>query len=569
MGKEQWFLTTKRADFDAIAARFDIDPVVARVIRNRDITGDEDIRVFLHGTVRDMHDPMRMRDMDAAVSILKDKIAGGAPVRIIGDYDIDGVMSSYILDSGIRSLGGKCDVRIPHRIRDGYGISDRMVEEAAADGIDTILTCDNGIAAFDQVKKAKALGMTVIVTDHHEVLGIPEADAVLNPHRPDCPYPYKELCGAGVAYKLMEALYRAFSKDEDAVSRYLAYAAFATIGDIVDLTGENRIIVKEGLARLRKTDHIGLRALCLACGMEPSQIDPYRIGFILGPCINAGGRLDSAMLPFELMKTEDPRRAEEIALSLKMLNDSRKALTDEAAAMAEEAVENGGCGEKVYVICLPECHESIAGIVAGRIREKFGHPVYVLTRSGDFIKGSGRSVSSYSMFEELSRCADLLVRFGGHPMAAGLTLREENVDALRRQLNENCPLGPEDFFDKVQIDAAMPLRYVTEDLIRQLEMLAPFGKGNPEPLFAQKGILAENPRLLGAKKNVLKMRLRCGDGTAMDGICFRNAEETYEMVNENPEIMVAYVPSVNEYNGFRTLQAEIRYLRLSGGEKRA
>ncbi len=560
MGKEQWFLTTKRADFQAIGEKFGIDPVIARILRNRDITGEEEIRTFLYGTVRDLHDPMLMRDMDAAVSILSKKIADGAPVRIIGDYDIDGVMSSWILDSGIRSLGGNCDVRIPHRVRDGYGISGKMVDEAAADGIDTIVTCDNGIAAFEQIQKAKTYGMTVIVTDHHEVAGIPEADAVLNPHRPDCSYPYKNLCGAGVAYKLISALYRVFSEEEKAWP-YLAFAAFATIGDIVDLTGENRIIVKEGLKRLRNTDHTGLKALCLACGMEPPQIDPYRIGFVLGPCINAGGRLDSAMLPFELMQTEDPGRAEEIALSLKELNESRKALTDEAAEMAAAEVEKGGCGEKVFVIYLPECHESIAGIVAGRIRERYDHPAYVLTRSGEYVKGSGRSVDSYSMFEELSRCSDLLVRYGGHPMAAGLTLTENNISALRKRLNDNCPLSPDAFFSKVKIDAAMPLRYVSEELIRQLEMLAPFGKGNPEPLFAQKGLSAENPRLIGARKNVLKMRLRSSDGTVMDGICFRDAEEHFKQVTANPVIMAAYVPVINEFNGSRTLQAEIRYIQ--------
>ncbi|MBE5996591.1 MAG: single-stranded-DNA-specific exonuclease RecJ, partial [Lachnospiraceae bacterium] len=373
---------------------------------------------------------------------------------------------------------------------------------------------------------------------------------------------YKELCGAGVAYKLITALYRAFSREEGEEWPYLAFAAFATIGDIVDLTGENRIIVKEGLKRLQHTDHAGLKALCLACGMETRQIDPYRIGFVLGPCINAGGRLDSAMLPYELMSTEDPERAAEIALALKELNDSRKALTDEAEEKAAAELMKGGCGEKVYVIFLPECHESIAGIVAGRIREKYDHPTYILTRSGEFVKGSGRSVSRYSMFEELAGCSDLLVKFGGHPMAAGLTLREENIGALRRMLNDRCSLKEEDFFTKVQIDAAMPLRYVSEELISQLALLAPFGKANPEPLFAQKGIRAENPRLLGAKKNVLKMRLRSADGTAMDGICFRDAEEHYREVQENPGIMVAYVPAVNEFNGMRSLQAEIRYLRI-------
>ncbi len=561
MRKEQWFLTTKYADFDRIAAKFGVDPVIAKILRNRDITDDEDIRSFLTGTVRDLHDPMRMRDMDAAVSVLMNKIADGAKIRIIGDYDIDGVMASYILYSGLGEIGARADVRIPHRITDGYGISDRMVEEAHSDGVDTILTCDNGIAAHAQVERAKSYGMTVIVTDHHEVGEVPAADAVLNPHRPDCPYPYKELCGAGVAYKLITALFNSAGRKEQDAERYLAFAAFATIGDIVELTGENRIIVREGLKKLHKTEHTGLLALCAACGIEPESIDPYRIGYVLGPCINAGGRLESAMLPFELLTTADRERAEEIALSLKELNDSRKALTDEAEQMAVEALEKGGCGDKVYVIYLPDCHESIAGIVAGRIREKYSHPVYVLTKSGEFVKGSGRSTENYPMYAELCGLADILVKFGGHPMAAGLTVKEESVEELRERLNAACTLPPEAFVPRVTIDAAMPLRYVNEKLIGQLEDLAPFGKGNPEPLFAQKNIRAEYPKLIGQKKNVLKMRLSSADGTVMDGILFRGAEEAYERILRNPEIMIAYVPRINEYNGFRNLQAEIRNIQ--------
>ncbi len=565
MKEQQWVVSAKKADFKAIGERFGIDPVIARIIRNRDLTADEEIARFLSGTVADLHDPMLLRDMDTAVSILEEKIREGKRIRIVGDYDIDGVMGSYILKNGLERLGALADVRIPERETDGYGISIRMVEEAAADGVDTILTCDNGIAAGEQVSLAKEKGLSVIVTDHHGVTEIPPADAVVNPHRPDCGYPYKELCGAGVAYKLVDALFRSAREQdlpgapgEDGILEYLSYAAFATVGDIVDLTGENRILVKEGLGRLRKTENRGLLALCRECGIEARAIDTYHIGFVLGPCINASGRLGSAMRAYELLSAEDSETASRLAYTLRSLNDSRKSLTEEGVAAASAIIESGAdVGKKIFVLFLPELHESICGIVAGRIRELYGHPTYILTRSGDLVKGSGRSAGSYSMFDELCRCSDLLEKFGGHPMAAGLTLREENVDRLRRRLNEECSLSEDDFADKVRIDVPMPLSYISENLINSLSCLAPFGKGNPKPVFAVRDVVAISPRILGARRNVLKMQVQEPDGTVMDAVAFRGAEELSVRIAENPHLMIAYYPQINEYAGTRTLQIVI------------
>ena len=560
MKQEQWVVLTKHADFRAVAGRFHVDPVIARILRNRELISDEDIRRFFSTDLRDLYEPALLRDMDRAVALMGKEIAGGARIRVIGDYDIDGVMASVILCTGLTCLGADCDVRIPDRMTDGYGVSARMIEEAASDGIDVIVTCDNGTAAGEEIARAKSLGMRVIVTDHHEVIGLPPADAVINPHREDCLYPNKELCGAGVAFKLVQALYEAAGIPTEDAYPLLAFAGFATVGDIMELSGENRLIVREGIRLLRTTDNPGVRALCHVCGIQQSSIDTYHIGFILGPCINAGGRLDSALRAFRLMMTDTDEEAVRIALELKELNDARKALTEKGVKEARELLEDSSfAGDAVYLLFLPDLHESIAGIVAGRIREESGHPTYILTRSGGKAKGSGRSIPAYPMFEELCGCADLLTRFGGHPMAAGLTLPEENIPELRRRLNEAWSPGEEAFAEKVRIDMQLAPGYITEELIEQIDMLAPFGKGNPRPLFAERGLTVLSPRLMGAKQNVLRMTVACPDGIKLSAICFRNAAALFARAESDPVISAVYYPQINEYGGTRTLQLVIEH----------
>lgn len=553
---EKWVVAAKKADFRKIGETFGIDPVIARIIRNRDVVGDEAIREYLFGSIKDLHDPMLFKDMDKAVRILKEKIKQKKPIRIIGDYDIDGIMSTYILKRGLTELGADVDIRIPNRVTDGYGINESMIRQAAADGKDTIVTCDNGISAGEQIRIAKELGMTVIVTDHHEVLAVPDAaDAVIDQKQKDCPYPYKELCGAAVAWKLILAM------GGDRQHRMLQYAAFATVGDVVDLTGENRILVKEGLRQLRNTDNIGLRALAEACSLDLAKLDAYHIGFILGPCMNASGRLDTALRACGLLFEQSPVAASKIAKELKELNDSRKALTEKGLEDAMYEVEQRGIqSDKVYVIYLPDLHESLAGIVAGRVREKYNHPVFVLTKGEEGVKGSGRSIESYGMFEGLVGTAHLLKKFGGHPMAAGLSLEEENIEAFRKTINEQCKLEEDAFVPKTLIDVPMPVSYISERLIAELELLAPFGKGNAKPVFAQKGVVLTNPRLLGANRNVLKATLKVpgdpGMARGVDCIAFRNAREIMERAAAGP-MSITYYPQVNEYMGERSIQVVI------------
>ena len=551
---EKWVVTAKRADFNDIGRRFNIDPVIARCIRNRDIVGDEAIREYLYGDLTYLHDPMLLLNMDKAVRILRKKIADGARIRIIGDYDIDGIMSSYILKRGLTELGANVDVKIPNRVTDGYGINESLIREAYKDGTDTIVTCDNGISAGPQIKVAKELGMTVIVTDHHEVLSVPEAaDAVIDAKQEGDTYPYKEMCGAGVAWKLILAM------GGDPGYDLLPYVAFATVGDIVDLTGENRILVKEGIARLHSVDNPGLRALARECRIELSKIDTYHIGFILGPCLNASGRLDTAMRACALLEERDEAEAGRLARELKDLNDSRKAMTEEGVALACDRVEAEGIvNDKVFVIFLPEVHESLAGIVAGRVRERYNHPVFVLTRGEEGVKGSGRSIESYPMFDALVGVSHLLTKFGGHPMAAGLSLPEENIGLLRRELNEQCTLTEEDFVEKVKIDVPMPVSYVTENLIEQLSLLEPFGKANPKPAFAEKGVVCAYPRIFGANKNVVKARILTPSGRpGPDLISFRDAEELKTAIDEKGTLSIVYYPQINDYMGIRTIQIAV------------
>lgn len=566
---EKWVVTTKGGDFQDIGRRFHIDPVIARLIRNRDVTGEENIRTYLYGTVKDLPSSWLLKDMKKAVEILEEKILSGRKIRIIGDYDIDGVTSTYILIRGFARLNAFADTYIPDRVADGYGIHQHLIERAVQDGIDTIVTCDNGIAAAQEIAAAREAGITVIVTDHHEIpyrdteegrkYLLPQADAIINPKQPDCTYPNKNLCGAVVAFKLISALYEKMGIPMEELEEYLEIAAIATVGDVMDLQGENRILVKEGLRRLPNTGNKGLQELIRANGLENGKITAYHIGFVLGPCINASGRLDTAARSLSLLRAESREEAARLAGDLTALNQSRKALTELGKEAAIKQVEETALGQdRVLVIYLPDCHESLAGIIAGRIREKYHKPAFVLTKGETCVKGSGRSIEAYSMYEELVKCADLMVQFGGHPMAAGLSIEEKNIDAFRRRLNKNCTLTAGDLIPKIVIDVPMPVSYVTKELVKQLSLLEPFGKGNTKPLFAQKGMRVLNLRILGKNRNAAKVQVMDAKGYVMDGIYFGEAEEFQMFVKEKDTIAITYYPEINTYQGRENLQIVIQ-----------
>lgn len=566
---EKWVVTAKKADFQKIGQTFGIDPVIARLIRNRDVEGMENIRSYLYGTLEELPSPWLLKDMKKAVEILKDKIDQKARIRIIGDYDIDGVTATYILLTGFRRLGARVDTYIPDRIKDGYGMHSQLIEKASEDGIDTIITCDNGIAASAEIQQAKEKGMTVIVTDHHEIPYrdtdkgrewiVPEADAVINPKQSGCPYPNKNICGAVVAWKLIWVLYETYGIDRNEILEFSEPAAVATVGDVMDLQGENRIIVKEGLRRLPTTKNQGFRALIEANGLGGERITAYHVGFVLGPCINASGRLDTAARALRLLCTEDADRAAKEAGDLVALNQSRKAMTEKGREEAEHIIESQGLSsDRVLVVYLPECHESLAGIIAGRLREKYYKPSFVLTKAEKGAKGSGRSIEAYSMYDELVKCSDLLEQFGGHPMAAGLSLAEENIDAFRKRLNEVCTLTEEELVPKVVIDVPMPISYLSRTLTEQLSVLEPFGKGNSKPLFAQKGLRVLNLRIFGKNQNVAKMCLMDGQGNSVDAVYFGAAKEFEQYVQQKELISVTYYPEINVYQGRERLQAVIR-----------
>ena len=566
---ERWVVAAKRADFAAIGKEFGIDPVIARLIRNRDVIEKEDIRKYLFGTVEELASPHLMKNVDRGVEILQDKIKLQKKIRIIGDYDIDGVMSTYILLRGFKRVGALVDTYIPDRVADGYGIHEHLIRKSIEDGIDTIVTCDNGIAAYSEIEMAKEAGITVIITDHHEIpyketatgrqFIIPSADAVINPKQQDCKYPEKQLCGAVVAYKLICALYEAFQIPEKELEDYLELGAVATVGDVMDLQGENRILVKEGLRRLAHTWNRGLRALIRANGLEDGLITAYHVGFVLGPCINASGRLDTAARSLKLLCAETEDEAARLAGDLTALNESRKALTEEGKEKAVRIVEETEAGkDRVLVIYIPDCHESLAGIIAGRIREKYNKPVFVLTRGETIVKGSGRSIEEYSMFEELVKCGDLLEQFGGHPMAAGLSIREENIELFRKRLNKNCTLTEKDLTPKILIDVPMPISYISHELVEQISVLEPFGKGNAKPLFAQKDLKVLSMRILGKNRNVAKVQLMDQTGCVMDGVYFGEAEKFQREVAGCSAVSVVYYPEINRYQGRETLQIIIR-----------
>ena len=566
----QWMVQTKRADFSAIAQKYNISPVTARIIRNRDVTEDAEINRYLQGSISDLYSPWLLPDMEKAVEILKEKAAAGKRIRVVGDYDIDGVCSTYILLTALKEVGAQGDYRIPDRIKDGYGINESIIRQAAEDGIDTILTCDNGIAAVEQIRLAKELGMTVVITDHHDIQKdekgndiLPDGDAVINPKRQNSRYPYPEICGGMVAYKVMKALYEAFGIPLEKWESMLEFAAIATVGDVMKLQDENRIVVKEGLKRIGRTKNLGLLSLIEKNNLAPDALTAYHIGFVIGPCLNAGGRLQTAKVALKLLMAEDRESADSLAGELKDLNEQRKDMTLKGTEEAIEQVEAKYQDDKVLVVFLPDCHESLAGIVAGRLREKYQKPAFVLTRAEEGVKGSGRSIEAYHMFEGLVEVKDLLTKFGGHPMAAGLSLPEEHVEELRKRLNDNAVLTDQDFIRKVWIDVPMPLEYINESFIQELELLEPFGNGNEKPQFAQKDLSVRNVRVLGRNRNAVKLSLVTASGFAMDGMYFGDGDSFAEELSGKTSIDIVYYPTINEYNGNRSLQAVIKEYRFS------
>ena len=582
---ENWVLLRKGADFQHISEKFHISPRVASLIRNRDVIGDDAIEKYLNGTIADLYDGMLMKDMDKAVAVLGEKIKENAKIRIIGDYDIDGIQSTYILLEGFRMLGADVDSDIPDRMKDGYGLNRNLIDRALEADVDTIITCDNGIAAAEEIAYAKSMGMTIVVTDHHEVpyteIGagrryiLPEADAVVDPKQEDCTYPFKGLCGAAVAYKLVETLMEAMGKDAEDADYLMENVAIATIGDVMDLVDENRIFVKQGLDMLKRTENLGLKALMGCTGVNVDKLSPYHIGFVIGPCMNASGRLDTAKRALELLEAKKVAEADLLAGDLKALNDSRKDMTAQAVEEAFIQVENSELKDAdVLVVYLPECHESLAGIVAGRIREKYYRPVFVLTKGAEGLKGSGRSIETWHMYEGLNRVKHLLSKFGGHKMAAGLSMPEENLEQFRKEINEKSGITPEDLNEKIAIDMQLPFECVNEKFIEELAVLEPFGKGNARPVFAERQVQVESARILGKNKNVLKLQVKDLHGTRMDAMYFGDVNTFVEYVREKfgdiacecllrghgHGIVMAftYYPDINEYQGVRTPQIVIQ-----------
>lgn len=584
----QWLVAAKRADFQKMAEQYKIDPVIARLIRNRDVVGDEEIRKYLDGGVEDLYSPALLKDMDRAVEVLKDKIVSGAKIRIIGDYDADGICASYVLLKGLSVCGARADTVIPHRVKDGYGLNESLLEDAAKDGIDTVVTCDNGIAAAAQIAYGRQLGLTVVVTDHHEIpyeegedgsrmYLLPEAAAVVDPKREDCGYPCKNICGAVVAYKLVQQFLEEYGKKE-ILEELLEIAAFATVCDLMELKDENRIIVKCGLKNMRHTKNLGLKALMEVCGIEAEKVSAYHIGFILGPCMNATGRLDTAKRALALLQSSERGEAVALAAELKNLNDIRKEMTVKGTEEAVDCIEKNGLEkDRVLVVYLPEVHESLAGIIAGRIREKYGKPAFILTKGEEGVKGSGRSIEGYHMYEEMTGCKEFFTKYGGHKMAAGLSMQEKDVDAFREKINGKCRLTPEDLEEKVHIDVAMPLSYISKGLIEELELLEPFGIGNTKPVFAQKDVHILNGRIMGKNRNVGKYWVTDGGGRFYDMMYFGDLEAFHGFLEEKAggymvnrlysgervdiPVSILYYPDINRYGGRESIQIVMRGYR--------
>lgn len=571
MSRTQWLIQAKKADFNAIGAAFGISPVTARLIRNRDVVGMDAVYQYLNGTVEDLYEPMLLPDMGRCLEVIQRKIEEKKRIRIVGDYDIDGICSTYLLYRALTRAGAMADYEIPDRIRDGYGINESIIRAAAADGIDTILTCDNGIAALDQARLAGELGMTMLVTDHHDIRKdeegndlLPQAAAVVNPKRQDSRYPYPEICGAMVAYKLVLGLYRIFGIPEKEWLDMMEFAAIATVGDVMKLQDENRIVVKEGLRRIGCTRNLGLRKLIEKNNLDPDRITAYQIGFVIGPCLNASGRLETAKLALSMLLSEDEAEAESMADHLKELNDVRKDMTAKGVEEASSLVESSFADDWVLVVYLPDCHESLAGIVAGRLRERYHKPSIVLTPGEEAVKGSGRSIEGYHMFQALTEADDLLLKYGGHPMAAGLSLPEENIEAFRRRLNERArqTMTEKDFVEKIWIDVAMPFEYISEPFIRELALLEPFGQGNERPQFAQRRLKVRSARVAGKNRNVVMLSLASESGCVMEARWFGEGDRFMEEMGTSRVMDVVYYPEINVYNGRKSIQMVIRHYRF-------
>ncbi|AGX44953.1 single-stranded-DNA-specific exonuclease RecJ [Clostridium saccharobutylicum] len=585
---ERWFIKNKKADYKYMAAKYGITELMSKLIVNRDIVDDEMIKSYINPSIDKLRNPREMKDIEKAVEILRNKIDSNKKIRIVGDYDVDGVMSVYILYTALKRCNANVDYEIPDRIKDGYGINKNIITEAKKDGVDTILTCDNGISAIEPIKYAKELGMTVIVTDHHDIPFIEknenrifiksEADAIINPKQNECKYKFKQLCGAGVAFKLVEVLYDELSIDKKECYDLIEFLAIATVCDVVDLIDENRIFVKKGLEKINNTTNLGLQELIIECEMQEKKLSVYHLGFIIGPCINASGRLDSAKKGLKLLLANEESEATALAKELVKLNEERKDMTMKGVEDAVEIVEsNGMINDKVFVIYIPHIHESLAGIIAGRIREKYNVPTLILTKSENGAKGSGRSIEECNMFEELVKCKDLLDNFGGHPMAAGFSLQEKNIDEFRRRLNENTILKDDDLLRKVTIDSVLPLDSIDYELIEDLERLEPFGKANSKPLFGEKNINVVKASILGKNRNVLKLKLKTTYGKIIDAIYFSDIEEFEEIITEkygreelqklydgvynDVKLDIVFYPSINEYNGNISIQIVIQNYR--------
>ncbi|MCI8996567.1 MAG: single-stranded-DNA-specific exonuclease RecJ [Lachnospiraceae bacterium] len=571
--EEHWREAPRQEENAQLAAELGVSPMLVRMIRNRGVEGKKELLRYLRGGLEDLHDPRQMKGIQQAAELLRSKIKSGARVRIIGDYDIDGVNSTYILLTGFRRLGARVDTVIPDRMKDGYGLNENLIRAAAADGVDTIVTCDNGIAASREIALGKELGLTMVVTDHHEVpyeeeadgnrrFLLPPADAIVNPKQPGCPYPFKKLCGAAVAFKLIQVLYREEGVPQEELWSLLEFVAVATVGDVMELQGENRIFVKYGLSCLEHTENRGYRALLLVNDLAGKKLNTQDIGFTLGPCINASGRLDTARRALNLLCASTDREAQALAGDLKALNESRKDLTARGTRQAVDLIENSALGEdRVLVVYLPDCHESLAGIIAGDLKKKYYRPCFVLTKSEEGVKGSGRSIETYSMYEELTRVRDLFTKFGGHPMAAGLSLHEDRVDEFRQRINDLCTLTPKDLVPVRDFDGGLHLQYVGEELMGQLELMEPCGNGNKSPLFVETGVQVVNANILGKNRNVLKVKLKNQQGTSMEGIYFGDAEGMLADMREKGTFYVLYYPRYDEYMGNRRLQIRIEGIR--------
>lgn len=586
---ERWFIKNNGVDPLIIAKDLGINEIISKILINRDIIDYKDIEMFLNPKLESLHSPTLMMDLELGASIIKEKIEKNKKIRIVGDFDVDGVISVYILYISLKRLGANIDFTIPDRVQDGYGINNEIIQKAKQEGIDTIITCDNGISAIEQVKRAKELGLTMIITDHHDLpyieedgvkkYTIPEGDAVINPKRLDCDYPFKKLCGAGVAYKLIQQIHFLFNINPEETHLLLEFVAIATVCDVVDLVDENRIIVKKGLELINKTKNIGLKNLIIESGINNSNITAYHLGFVIGPTINASGRLESALLSLELLMEKEEDKAAQMAKNLRSINEERKRMTSEGLEGIIEKIEQSSLkNDKILVIFEPEIHESIAGIIAGRIKELYYKPTIVLTKGLEGVKGSGRSIEEYNMFEELTKCKELLNRFGGHPMAAGLTLDEDNIDKLKIDLNSNTTLSNQDLIPKIYIDMGLPMEYINYGLVEELKDLEPFGKGNSKPIFGEKSLKINSLSILGINKNVLKLKLESKKGTTMEGMYFGDIEEFQnrlifkygkeELEKASKDIKnkvlldIVYNPNINEYMGNTKLQLIIQKYRF-------